>query len=133
MRRVILADTGPLYALTDSSDQFHARARRELKRLRREEFSIAVTYPVLMETYTLILRRLGLKVARSWLEEVLAGAGQVNPTPRDYHEAIRWTLGYPDQPLTLFDTVLAVLSERLALPVWTFDHHFELMRVALWR
>ena len=40
---------------------------------------------------------------------------------------------YPDQPITLFDALLAVMSERFDLPVWTFDHHFDVMRVAVWR
>ena len=38
-----------------------------------------------------------------------------------------------DQDLSLFDAVTAALSDRLGLPVWTFDHHFELMRRPLWR
>ena len=38
-----------------------------------------------------------------------------------------------DQPITLFDTRVAVLAARLDLEVWTYDHNFDLMRVAEWR
>jgi predicted nucleic acid-binding protein len=31
----------------------------------------------------------------------------------------------------LFDAVYAALAERLDLPVWTFDHHFDVMGSAI--
>jgi predicted nucleic acid-binding protein len=33
----------------------------------------------------------------------------------------------------MFDAVTAVLARRLELPVWTYDHHFDVMRIAVWR
>ena len=51
----------------------------------------------------------------------------------DYHAAMSRIQRYRDQAFTLFDVVLAILSERLALPVWTYDHHFDVMRVPVWR
>ena len=39
----------------------------------------------------------------------------------------------PDQPITMFDAVLAELAEHLGLPVWTYDHHFDVMEVPVWR
>ena len=79
------------------------------------------------------LRRLGFNVAHSWLDDVLRGAALVNPTVDDYMAAAARVPQYPDQPLTLFDTVLASVSARLAWPVWTYDHHFDLLRTAVWR
>jgi hypothetical protein len=35
--------------------------------------------------------------------------------------------------LTLFDTVLAAMSDWLEAPVWTFDHHFDVMQANVWR
>jgi hypothetical protein len=29
--------------------------------------------------------------------------------------------------------VLAVLVRRADIPIWTYDHHFDLMSVAVWR
>lgn len=133
MSRMVLADTGPLYALADPSDQFHARARRESEQLQRERFVIVAAHPTIMEGHALILRRLGPGTARMWLEDAHSRMGLINPMPTDYLDAVRLIGGFRDQPITLFDALLAVLSERLGLPVWTFDHHFELMRVTLWR
>jgi len=92
-----------------------------------------VAYPTLAEAYTLVLYRLGNEAAFSWLSEVRSGVALVNPTPEDYHDAMQRLLAFPDQPITLFDATLAVLCSRLSAEVWTYDHHFDLMRIAVWR
>jgi len=69
----------------------------------------------------------------SWLDDVRSGVSLVNPTPEDYQEAMQKLLAFPDQPITLFDATLAVLCGRLGAEVWTYDHHFDLMRAAVWR
>jgi len=33
----------------------------------------------------------------------------------------------------LFDATVAALATRLTSPVWTYNHRFDLMRVAVWR
>lgn len=43
------------------------------------------------------------------------------------------TARFPDQRITLCDAVTAVLSKRLILPVWTYDYHFDVMQVPVWR
>jgi predicted nucleic acid-binding protein len=132
MMPAVLADTGPLYAAVDPSDQFHRRARAELGDFENRSLTVWIAYPTLLETYTLVLRRLGMQAAHRWIEEILAGAALMNPSPRDYAEAARSVRGYADQPLTLFDAVLATLSRRLELPVWTYDHHFRIWGVQVW-
>jgi predicted nucleic acid-binding protein len=84
MSRAVLADTGPLYAAADPDDALHRRAQRELKRLGDERRSVAVPYPTLLETYTLVPYRLGRRAASNWLEDILAGVALVNPEPEDY-------------------------------------------------
>ena len=59
MSGAVLADTGPLYALADRSDQFHERAHRELEFIVNLNNTVLVVFPVLCETHTLVLRRLG--------------------------------------------------------------------------
>lgn len=133
MRRVVLADTGPLYASVDPTDHYHQQAQGELARLQREKLTVGVAYSTLIESYTLVLRRVGLQTARVWLEEIQSSVVLINPTPDDYLAAASRIRAYSDQPLTMFDGVLAVLSERLELPVWTYDYHFDLMRANVWR
>ncbi len=133
MRRAVLADTGPLYAAADPDDAHHQRAHRELRRITRDKREVIVAYPTLAEAYTLVLYRLGKEAALSWLDDVRSGVALVNPTPEDYQEAMQKLLAFPDQPITLFDATLAVLCGRLGAEVWTYDHHFDLMRAAVWR
>jgi predicted nucleic acid-binding protein len=132
VRPAVLADTGPLYAATDPDDAHHKRSRRELRRLADENYEIIVAYPTLLEAYTLVLFRLGETAATRWLEE-MAGAALVNPSADDYRQAVVRVQSLKDQSITLFDALVASLAGRLGLEVWTYDHHFDVMRVAVWR
>ncbi len=133
MSTAVLADTGPLYALADPSDQYHQRARDELARIQSQSCFVAVSYPTLAEAYTLVLHRLGAKFAGNWLNEMLEGAAALNPEPGDYLAAAARLASLPGRKITLFDAVAASLSHRLKLKVWTFDRDFDLMRVRRWR
>jgi predicted nucleic acid-binding protein len=133
MKRAVLADTGPLYAAVDPDDQYHPRAQQELSELQRRQLTVMLAYPTVSEAYTLVLYRLGRSTARSWLQEILKGAALINPMPEDYRMAVSKLDAYPDQSITLFDAALAALSKRLSVPVWTYDHHFDVMRAAVWR
>lgn len=133
MSRTILADTGPLYAAVDPSDDHHERAQGDIDRLNSEGLGVAVPYPVLCECYSLVLYKLGGLTAQGWLEEVEVGSSLVNPTPDDFGEAAGLIRGYRDQALSMFDAVTATMSRRLGLPVWTYDHHFDVLRVEVWR
>jgi predicted nucleic acid-binding protein len=133
VRRTVLADTGPLYAAVDPDDQYHQRAQGELARLRDDGWSIAITYPTLLEAYTLVIQRLGIASAHQWLDEIAASAVLVLPIADDYASAIRRVRAYADQRLTLTDLVLATIGLRLAAPVWTYDHHFDLLQAVIWR
>ncbi len=133
MSRTVLADTGPLYAALDPSDEHHERAQGEIGRLNSEGLGVAVAYPTLCECYSLVLYKLGGGAARGWLEEVEGGSFLVNPTPDDFGEAAGLLRRYRDQTLSMFDAVTATMSRRLGLPVWTYDHHFDVVRVDVWR
>jgi predicted nucleic acid-binding protein len=131
MRQPVLADTGPLYAATDPSDVHHRRALSELQQLEHSKREVIVSFPILLEAYSLV-RRLGSDIGLRWLAEV-AHANLINPAPEDYRQALAKVHTYADQRITLFDATLAVLAVRLGLPVWTYDHHFDVMRVPVWR
>jgi len=132
MTHAVLADTGPLYAANDEGDAHHQRALRELRALARDRRDVLIAYPILLEAYSLLLFGLGRNAASDWLTEV-ADAALVNPTPEDYRRAFATIRALTDQPITLFDATVAAMAIRLGLPVWTYDHHFDLMRAAVWR
>ena len=133
MTSAVLADTGPLYALADPSDQFHDRAHRELQTIVTGNNTVLVVFPVLCEAHTLVLRRLGGRYAAGWLSELLSGTVQVNPETNDYLDATAGLRKYSDHPITLVDALLARMTRRLEAPVWTFDRHFATMRTRVWK
>ena len=132
-RRTVLADTGSLVAATDPKDPYHARARQDIQRLARERRPVAILQPILLECYSLIVHRLGAHAAVSWLADVRIKGIIVAPRADDFVAAMDRPARYAGQPITLFDASLAAMSDPLGLPVWTFDHHFDVMRVAVWR
>jgi predicted nucleic acid-binding protein len=132
LRRAVIADTGPLYAAVDPHDGYHQRAIEQLQKLAREKWEIIVPFPTLLEAYSLVLPRLGIKAANKWLAET-ASAILLNPTAEDYRQAVSRARSFSDQSISLFDATVAVVATRLALEVWTYDHHFDVMRVPVWR
>jgi len=129
----VLADTGPLYALVDPDDSLHDRARSEADRIAEQGGTVVVPFPTLLESHSLVLKRLGNRIARKWLAEVIVGSGLMNPHREDYLAAGRRLRSFADQSITLCDAVVAVLADQLHLRVWTFDHHFDVMGTAVWR
>jgi predicted nucleic acid-binding protein len=132
MIRGVLADTGPLYAANDEGDTHHPLALRQLKELARDRRKVLVAYPILVEAYSLLLYKLGRRAASGWLVEV-SEASFLNPAPEDYARGLTMVQALPDQSITLVDATLAALATRLGLDVWTYDHHFDVMRVGIWR
>ncbi|MGO9083790.1 MAG: type II toxin-antitoxin system VapC family toxin [Candidatus Sulfotelmatobacter sp.] len=132
MMRAVLADTGPLYAAVDPHDALHKQALSELSKLAHEKRQVVLAYPTLLEAYTMVLRRLGKNVVSAWLDEI-AEVAMVNPTPEDYRDAFARVRALGDQDITLFDATIATIAIRLGLEVWTYDHHFDVMRVPVWR
>jgi predicted nucleic acid-binding protein len=132
MMRGVLADAGPLFAAVDEADEHHLDARRQLDTLDRERRTVVIAYPILLEAYSLVLYRLGVTAAHKWITLITA-APLVNPDAEDYGRAVVMVRNFPDQRITLVDATLAALSLRLGLEVWTYDHHFDVMRVPVWR
>ena len=132
MRQALLVDTGVSYALVDPSDQYFERARQETQRV-EQGWQVFIAHPTFLEAHALVLHKLGTRVAQKWLKEVKLAAGFINVTAEDYEEAVELIEMYEDQTITLFDAVLAVLSKRLSLPIWTYDRNFDILHAAVWR
>ncbi len=132
MTRAVLADAGPLYAAVDEADEHHREARQQLQTLDAERRNVVVAYPILLEGYSLVLYRLGAVAAQKWIAS-LAGNSLINPDSEDYRRAVFTVQNFPDQKITLVDATVAALALRLGLEVWTYDHHFDVMRVPVWR
>jgi predicted nucleic acid-binding protein len=100
--------------------------------LSRDRREILIPYSILLEAYSLLLIKLGAGAALAWLAEV-ADAPFVNLTAEDYTRGFMTVRTLADQRISLVDATLAALASRMELEVWTYDHHFDVMRVPVWR
>lgn len=132
MTRAVLADSGPLFAAVDEADEHHLKARQQLRILDADRCNVVIAYPIVLEAYSLVLYRLGLAAAHRWIGFV-AGASLINPELEDYGRAVTTVRNFSDQRITLVDATVAALALRLGLEVWTYDHHFDVMGVPVWR
>ncbi|CAN5679450.1 hypothetical protein BH24ACT21_BH24ACT21_18810 [soil metagenome] len=133
MRGVVLADTGPLYAAADPTDAQHERSLQEQSRLETQSLRTVVSYTTLQEAHGLVLRKLGPSQARIFLQDLLRTAVFVVPIEEDHKKAVRRVFRYPDQDISIADAVNAEISDRLQIPMWTYDHHFDVMGSRVWR
>jgi len=122
----VFADTSALLALLDAKDQNHAGAERAFARLRDRQASLVSTSFVLVETYALVGRRLGLGAVRSfrmdfaplidvvWVDEALHEAG------------LDLLLERRKRLLSLVDAVSFVtMRQKNVDEAFAFDPHFE--------
>jgi len=76
---------------------------------------------------------MGPKAASAWLDEILKSGTPVSPSVEDYLDGVMTLSALPDQSITLFDVTLAAMGTRLKMEIWTYDHHFNVMRSEVWR
>jgi predicted nucleic acid-binding protein len=62
MRNVVVVDSGPLLALFDRDDAYHARVRQALQR--NQGLRLLTTWPVLTETSALLSSRYNASIQR---------------------------------------------------------------------
>jgi predicted nucleic acid-binding protein len=132
MRHWILADTGPLFALVDPSDQHAGRAAREAASIRESDARVVVLHATILEAYSLILRQLGTHYAQRWLAFLQPNTGLIPVADEYYEAAFALIQNFPDQDMTLFDALLHTVSVGSGMPIWTFDHHFDILGSSRW-
>jgi uncharacterized protein len=122
----VFADTSGLLALLNMADNAHARAERAFGTLRARQSPLLSTSYVLVETYALLGRRLGLAAVRSfradfaplidvvWVDETLHNAG------------VDMLLDRRKRLLSLVDAVsFIVMHQSGVTEAFAIDPHFE--------
>ncbi len=130
---MILADTGPLYALAMKRDALHERAKEDLSLLKKQNHKLLISSSALLETQSLLLRREQSSFVSRYMDALCTGSDLINPSTDDYLEALALVKRFSDQKISLFDASLAVLAQVLKLEVWTFDKDFDVLGVRVWR
>ena len=107
----LLLDTGPLYALADADDDWHARVREFLK-LERQSLLVPVT--VIPEAAYLMRKRLGAEAEMRFAESLAHGEiATENLTQRDLGRCAELLHIY--NFLGFVDASIVAMAERLKL------------------
>lgn len=108
----IFTDTSAFLALLDADDAEHERAKKAWENLiTNEELMICITNYVLVETFTLIQRRLGIEAVRAFQEDVypLLNVEWINES--DHRAGVAVVLTASRRRLSLVDCVSFEVNE----------------------
>lgn len=125
---MVLADTGPLYALIDRSDAWHGRVVRWWA---EEPRRVVIPVTVLPEVSYLLQTRIGAMAEQAFVRAVADGEFVIEPLePGDTARAAELMREYPDLPLGFVDASIVAIAERLeARQILTTDRrHFGVIR-----
>ncbi|MEP7378027.1 MAG: PIN domain-containing protein [Chloroflexota bacterium] len=125
---MILVDSSGLLAAIDSSEEDHARA---LRALAAAEAPLLLSPFVLAELDYFLAKRIGSSAGIALLEQVSAGAYQLEPFDKDDIATAIEVLGrYGDLGIGLADASIVVLADRHDVSdVLTLDErHFRTLR-----
>ena len=124
----LILDTGPLYASLDRDDDNHAACRRLIE---ESVEPLVIPAPVLVEVDYWVHSRLYSGVFVALLEDIIAGAYQVEDLePNDYRRIQEVCDRYSDSDVGFVDAAVLAVAERLNEPkLATLDHrHFRVLR-----
>ncbi len=121
----VIVDSGPLIALFDRSDKYHAAVIRYLKNFQGKLFS---TWPVLTEVSHIL--SFNLQVQIDFLHWVnIGGVEIVNLDNSDLMTIVTYMEKYMDVPMDLADSSLIVLSNKLNIDkILTIDRDFYIYK-----
>ena len=126
----VLVGSGPLLALFNSADGWHARVLAWLKA--HPGMALISTWPVLTEVCALLARRVHNQAALDFLLWVERGGVRVDvPGETSLMQMRRIAQRFADLPLDLADASIAEAAERLGLRrVLSIDADFDVYRDA---
>ncbi len=125
--RAVFVDTGAWVALRYDRDQYHARARTLLRRLRADALGLVTTEWVMAEAVTLLKARGAIDHAISLGEAIQAGrlGSLVESSPERRRRAWELFLRYREQRVGWVDCASFAVMEELGLrQFFGFDDDF---------
>jgi uncharacterized protein len=125
---IVIADTGPLYALVDRSDVWHDRVITWWSKRAR---NVVVPSVVLPEVTYLLQARIGTAAEQAFVQAAADGEFMIEPLePDDIARAAELLHEYADLPLGFVDAAVVAIAERLGTrEILTTDRrHFGVVK-----
>lgn len=125
----VVADSGPLLALFNRSDNWHGRVVDWLRR--NPQVRVTSTWPVATEVCALLARRVSNAAALDFLRWIERGGLALDvPAPAaTLQEVLRISVRFADLPLDLADASVAEAAGRLKIRhVLTIDSDLDVYR-----
>ena len=122
----VFLDTSALFAVLDADDRYHAGADEVWRELIAGTEDLVSTNYVLVETFALIQRRLGMAAVRTLDEDILPLVRVLWIGESDHRSAVTAFLTVGRRELSLVDCVSFLVMRRQDIRVaFAFDQDFQ--------
>lgn len=122
----VFVDTSALFAVLDADDGAHSQADGIWRRLLTQEEVLLTSNYVLVETFALVQRRLGMNAVESLSTDVTPVLNVHWVDEAEHSRAVTAILAARRRKLSLVDCVSFDIMRRLGVEsCFAFDSHFE--------
>jgi predicted nucleic acid-binding protein len=122
----VLADTSALFALLVATDDNHARAARAFERLAEGKVPLVTTNYVLVESYALLARRVGIAAVRRFRASMQPLLDVLWIDAATHEAALDLMLERPRSRISLVDAASFVVMRASGIDeAFAFDRHFR--------
>jgi predicted nucleic acid-binding protein len=122
----VLADTSALFALLVATDDNHARAARAFEKLAGRKTPLVTTNYVLVESYALLARRVGIAAVRRFRASMQPLFDIVWVDAAIHESALDLMLERPRSRISLVDAASFVVMRASAIEeAFAYDRHFQ--------
>jgi predicted nucleic acid-binding protein len=128
----VFVDTSGLLALLLREDRGHERAARAFARLQDDQATLVTTSYVLVETYALLGRRVGLDAVRAFRDDFAPVLDVVWVDAQVHERGLDLVLERRDRAVSLVDAVsFVVMRDQAIEQALALDRHFAAAGFAL--
>ncbi len=122
---MVFIDTSALYAVLDADDLNHVQAKNTWRRLLESREKLLTTNYVLIETFALVQRRLGMKAVRTLDKDVLPVIDVFWVGESVHKSSVSNLLKTGHRRLSLVDHISFTVMRSMEISTaFTFDSHF---------
>ncbi len=122
----IFVDTSGLFAVLDADDSNHSRAKEEWSHLLATQEQLVSTNYVLVETFALVQRRLGMEAVKSLQEDIVSILNTNWIDAWQHAAAVSELLATGNRQISLVDWVSFGAMKRLQITrAFAFDEDFR--------